>query len=800
MKISLDWLSDFVTWKESHPQAIARAITAGVAEVDDVEVCGLLLERCCVGEVLGVSRHPHADRLLLCDVRTDRGTKRVVCGGTNVRVGMLVAFAHVGAKVRWHGGEVVDLAKVKIRGEESEGMICAAEELGLETLFPEQPGDGERPVMDLGRWQSADDRWDIGAPLRSALGMTDTVLHVDNHAITHRADLFSHVGFARECVALGIASWKKTPDVRPPVFGKAAVPFRFLVEDKRLMPRYCACVLEIDGIGQTPLWMRRRLTATGWRPVNLPVDITNYVAMERGVPLHSFDLDDLRGDVRMRTARQGERMVTLDHQERELPEGALVLSDDDGIFDLLGIMGGLRSSTKASTRRIYLHSASLDPVAIRSTVIATGHRTDAATVYEKGVPHITAEQGFYRAVQLMKDLVPGARAVSRMVSFGTNGTAKPITLSLAYMEKVLGTRMRFPGVKKALTAIGCTVKGRRTLSVKPPLWRLRDLIGPQDIVEEVGRLTGYDRIVPVLPVASIAPPPRDHRLYAFRTALKEQGYMELLPLSLLGPGLLERSGMDPRGALRILNALGEDLSLMQPCLCPRLLEHAERSLLQCDEVLRTFTVARIFAQDGTETHALGALVARRTHPGILEEPLLQAKSAVMHALRDMGYAPRITAAAGAVHPSAHPGRSARFLVGDAEIGRVFEIHPSVRKAFDLPERAACALINLDVLFALAPAPHIAQSLPQFPAVTYDVTFTLTPRMSAEDLISRIRNISPLLVSAEIVDLYRGAPLAHDQYSVTIRCTYRSDERTLTEEEVKREHAKVEAMAGDMRAM
>jgi len=296
MKISLAWLSDFITWKEKDARLIAERLTAATGEVEDIEEQGLQLAGCCVGKVLTLGKHPNADRLSLCDVATDQGKKHVVCGGTNLRVGMRVAFAHVGTRVKWHGEGMVTLEKTKIRGEESEGMICAAEELQLEQLFPEATG---HEIMDLGDGDEG-----VGMSLREFLGLTDTILHVDNHAITHRPDLFSQIGFARECVALGLATWKKTKKIKEPVFPKGALPFEMVVEQKKLVPRYCGCTLKVAGLGETPAWMKRRLLATGFRPINLPIDITNYVTVELGMPLHSFDLKDFKGVVHIRSSKE----------------------------------------------------------------------------------------------------------------------------------------------------------------------------------------------------------------------------------------------------------------------------------------------------------------------------------------------------------------------------------------------------------------------------------------------------------------------------------------------------------------
>ncbi|MBI3331636.1 phenylalanine--tRNA ligase subunit beta [Candidatus Peregrinibacteria bacterium] len=801
MKISLDWLSDFVTFTVKDPEEIARRITAGAAEVDAMEKQGALLEHTCVGKVFSIAKHPNADKLFLCEVKTDRGTKKVVCGGTNLHEGMNVAFAHTGARVKWHGEELTTLEKVKIRGEESEGMICAGEELGIEHLYPARKDQGERPIVDLGENMEAH----VGKSLRSVFGMHDTVLHIDNHAITHRADLFSHIGFARECVAIGIAKWSQRgsslpdrqagirgPEAKSLKFGKDKIPFKFVIDSPELMPRYCACMIEIDGLGATPEWMRKRIEAVGWRSINLPIDITNFVASEVGVPLHSFDVDDIKGTVRMRTSKKGEKIVTLDEKERELPEGALVLSDDLGIFDLLGIMGGLRSSTKETTRRIYLHSASLDPVSIRKTVIATGHRTDAATVYEKGVPHITTEQGFYRAVELFLAHVPGARIVSKKEEVGTNGKAKPITISDEKINRMLGVDVPTKKVETILKDFGFGVKTKnqkpktQNFVVTPPLWRLGDIRGEHDLVEEIGRVIGFNEIAPVLPEARIDPPARDTRLLRIRDALKEERYNELVPLSLVGPALLQKAGLDPGKAVKVGNPIGEELSLMQPSVLPGLLEHAEKSILHVEERLRTFTVSKVFRSVTDEYLELGLLFAWRRQEGIKRDPFLRAKAHMTYALAAAGYRLEI-ALPSSVPNFAHSGRTAKLTVQGKEVGVLCELSPAIRQRCGLPHRAAIVLLNVTDLFTLTPQPTIVKPVPEFPAISYDITLTMQPKNRTADILGKIRGKHELLESVEIADLYGGKPLAEGQYNLTLRLTYRAKDRTLKEEAVQKIH-------------
>lgn len=789
MKISLEWLSDFVTWTEADPLAIADTITLSMAEVEDVEVQGRFLHHCCVGRIVSLQKHPKADRLSLADVDTDRGRVRVVCGGTNLREGMLVAFAHVGATVRWHGGETVTLATTTIRGEESNGMICAAEELEIADIFPPAPEHGERPVVDLSATGLA-----VGADLRTALGRSDTILHISNKAIPHRPDLFSHLGVARECVALGLATWKEKPRYDLPAFSKKNPPLACVNEIEDLVPRYLSCTIDISGVGETPAWMKRRLEATGWRSINLPIDITNYVATEVGMPLHSFDADDIRGTVRFRTSRDGEAITTLDGVERALPEGAIVLSDDEGIFDLLGIMGGLRSSTKSTTRRIYLHSAIVSPVAIRRAIMATGHRTDASTVYEKGIPRVTAAIGFARALALMLEHVPGATVTSALDTWGEDGACDPITVSMERMQSALGVQVTAAEATAALKALECTVVAKgKTLTVTPPLHRPKDLKTEWDIIEEIARLRGFASIDEAMPSAHLQIPQRDTRITRMRRSLQEDGFFELVPLSLVGPTLLTKAGMSPAAALRIADPLGEEHSLMAPSLLPRLLEHAGRRLQQTDDALRTVAISAV--HDGAREYTeLSMLVTHRRETALVADPFLAASSALVQACSAAGYRAVIEQSTSDIPPYAHPGRCGTVRVDGLPVGTIAEVHPTVRGAFDLPFRTAVVLLDLTALLAQPCEDVLAQPLPSFPAVTYDLTVPRRHSKPVGELMAALAGSHPLLRSVVVADLYHAPSQAPDEYNLTLRCTYRSDERTLTEEEVKTAHQTVTSLA------
>lgn len=782
MKISLSWLTDFVTLKNSNPQMIADRLTASTGEVEDILEQGRFLGKCCVGKVEKLIPHPNADKLRLVDVQTDKGIVRVVCGATNLREGMLIAFAHAGATVQGRDGGTMTLATVKIRGEESSGMICAAEELDLSALFPPKKEDGERPIVDLTPLNLK-----VGTPLKTALGLGDAVLHIDNHAITNRPDLFSHKGIARELVALGLGSWKKQSKQKLPSFPKTKGSFKCVNQIPKLVPRYLSCHLQVESLGSTPKWMAERLAACGVRSISLPVDITNYVSLELGMPLHSFDADDLSGDVRIHTSKKGDIITTLDGVKRNLPEGAIVLSDAKGIFDLLGIMGGERSSTKPTTKHIYLHAAVADAASIRRAIIATGHRTDASTVYEKDIQPVTAEEGFFRALELFLELVPGARISSSLETWGTNGKAKAILLPKNRAAEVMGIAVPPKEIVKILSDLGCSVKtSAKGFLVTPPLHRLHDLSTAYELVEEVARIHGYERIPAAMPRASIQPPKRDTRLNTLRDALKDNRYTELLHLAFVSPSLCAKMKMNAADALKIENALGEELSLLRLNILSSLLETAGREMRQSSTALKLFEVGNIFSKKGGEQTRLCLLIAAKGKTTLKDDPLLTLKADVLRTARAAGYTLSFEQMSKDLPPSMHPGRAASVYCQGTYIGCMAEVHSSITKAVDLPARAAFISLDTKALFALKPDTLVIKALPVFPAISYDETLPMNPKRTYGELMKKVLGQSPLLKNVEMVDLYEDA----SSKRMTLRFTYRADDRTLSEDEVRKVHSGV----------
>ena len=509
------------------------------------------------------------------------------------------------------------------------------------------------------------------------------------------------------------------------------------------------------------------------------------------MPLHSFDAGDFRGDLQIRLSRQGERIVTLDKVERELPDGAIVISDNNGIFDLLGVMGGLRSSTKETTKRIYLHSASLDPLSIRRTVIATGHRTDAATVYEKGVPPVTTEQGFYRALELFLAHVPGARITSRLESYGENGTPQRLSLSVRRASSLLGRELSTHDISDALSALEFSVKsaGGDTLEVTAPLHRLGDIHEPADLIEEIARVESFAAFEPILPHAPVSFPERETRLNRMRGILHAEGFVEVVRFAFLSEGLLRKTGMDARGLREVANPLGEELKFMRSSLLPRLLECAEKNLGYASASLRLFEVGHVFPGDTEEFPALTLLIVSKHTEELAKAPFFLAKELVQNMLSCLGWEPKFQRSKD-MESYMHPARHLCITVNGEEVGRIFEVHPVVCQSFDFPHRAAALTLRLDCLLHFPSEDNIFVEIPAFPAVTYDVTVPLGDEIEVGALLQKMRRAHALLRRVELVDLYQKKGT---ERRLTFRCTYGAPSRTLTEAEVKPVHEKVEAL-------
>ena len=779
MKISLDWISDFCTLTEKDPQKLTDIITEQSAEVEDICSLSKDLEKIVLGKIEEVHPHPNADKLQI--VTTDIGEKepcQIVCGGKNVAKGMTVIVATLGSKVRWHGeGELVEIKKTKIRDVESIGMICASDEISLSETFPHEKGD----IIDASCFSDLLS----GTPLSDALEKNDTVLEFENTAITNRPDLFSHIGFAREFVAIGIAKELKEPKEYTLPKSDTSPPFEVIIEDTELCSRYLAIHIQNISSIPSPSWISRRLEAVGIRSIDLIVDVTNYVMMEWGVPLHAFDVQKIAGKkITMRRSKQGETVIPLDSIKRTLPKNTIVLEDESGIFDLSGIMGGKDSGITEKTTDVWLTTPVYHPVLIRRTALALNHRTDASTIYEKTVPDALAKKAFVRAVEIIMQYLPKAQVASELIDIRNIPEEKnTLFLKTQKLERVLGVSLETKEIKKFLTPLGFEVsENNEGWDIIVPGWRNKDITIEEDLIEELVRIRGLTNIKGVAPTiqGGVLHQNSQRALQKkIRHILAAQGITEVLNFSFLGKQLLEKSHQEEPNLITLKNPLSADISIMRPSLLPYLLKNAETNRKHQENV-SLFELAKIFrkTEEGAplETFSLGVLSTTGT--------FLEGKSYGELLCKKLQKKIEIREGKENIPDSFHAGRYGEIWAQNKKIGYFGQLHPLVTKNFELPEQSHFLEMDISLLSEISSKKIQYTALPKFPSMKRDTNILFPKKTLVGNIIKQVKNSSPLLASIEVIDVY---PLKNDEKSVTLSALYRSPDHTLTEEEGNKAH-------------
>ncbi len=784
MKISLNWLQDFVDITEKDNAKIKAVITANTAEIETMESRGDGLANIVVGQIEKIEVHPNADALKICWVNDGNEKLKVICGGSNLREGMKVAFGRIGAVVRWHGTEVVKLEKAKIRGEESFGMICASDEIGLAEMFPKK---AEKEIVDLSALEAK-----AGTPLVSALGLDDVVIHVDNHAINNRWDLFSHRGFAREFVANQFGKWKKHSEFKIPK-NNTPPPIEYVLKNKVTGSRYLGVYLANVTVKPSPAWMQQRLSAVGIRPISNLVDITNYVMLETGTPLHAFDMEQIKGKKwTQRLSKKGEKVVTLDKQEHELMEDVVVFEDGHEIFDLCGIMGGYQSGITEKTNQVWLHCPVYNKTLVRRASRALGHTSDASTIFEKGVDPEMTPIGLARAVQLILESCPEAEVASQVLDVYSEKTKiRKIKLRSAQLEKLIGEKIHAKETERILKDLGFALKKEKGgWQVTVPSHR-NDITLEADLIEEIARIHGYDNIPFTTPVTAITPTPVNARR-ELEKIIKDQltgmGFNEIVTFAFVGPEILEKCGLAAdESTLELANPISADLSLMRQSLLPRMLETVEQAWRH-EEQFRLFEMSKTYfkkhalsssegAQDAEERTSLILATAGedfRILQGVVEAVGLHVTLSVAKSL------------------PYHPGRTATLELHGKVVGSLYEVHPRVLKAFDIKSQVVVAEVDMEIIHAMKLDRWTKfRELPRFPSVKLDVSLAIPSRELAAKYFDLIGKTDKTLIEhIDLIDEYSGEKLAAGQRGLTYSITYRANDRTLTEEEVTKIHSQV----------
>ncbi|MDI6631848.1 MAG: phenylalanine--tRNA ligase subunit beta [Bacillota bacterium] len=777
MRVPLSWLKEFVDVPVSPEELAERLTMAGIA-VDAVVPFGQGVKGVVVARLTEVRPHPNADRLRICVADTGTALYEVVTGAPNVFPGAVVPLGLEGARLA--NGMVIKRAR--FRGVDSCGMVCSEAELGLEErsagimiLPPETP---------------------LGEDVATLLGFPDFVLELD--LTPNRGDCLCVAGIAREVAALyGL------PLKFPPVLPAGRETLSDLVEVEIAAPelcgRYAARVFKEVKIGPSPLWMQVRLRMAGMRPINNMVDITNYVMLELGQPLHAFDYETLRGrKIVVRRADAGERLVSLDEVLRELGPEDLVIADAERAVAIAGVMGGLDTEVTPATATVLLESANFNPQSIRRTARALGLRSEASLRFEKGVDIEGAVRAADRAAYLVKKTGIGQAVPGVADCYPGRPERRTVVVQPARVEAVLGTPVPRDEAVEWLGRLGFSVqKDGENWIVSVPTFR-PDVSIEEDIVEEVARFYGYERIPATLLYGETTPGQRPataaflDQVSQFLTGL---GFSEVITYSFINPASFDRLHLpedDPhRRAVRLKNPISEDQSVLRTLLLPGLLDVLVRNLSRRVDNVAVYEVGKVFLpRDGGELPEeylkLGLAVSGRK-PRHWKGPAVEMDffflkgivEALLRRLRvnEPAFLPLKD------HPALHPGRAARIVTEGEELGVIGELHPEVQEAYGLPARAVVGEFSVEALLA-ARRPASYRDLPRFPGVLRDVAFIIPEEVPAAAVAEAIKTAGgKLLRELKLFDVYKGVQVPEGTRSLAFSLLFQAEDRTLTDEEV-----------------
>lgn len=797
MQVSFNWLKEFVDIAIS-PLELAEVMTGAGVTVEHVEATNKGVEKVVVAKVLSKEKHPDAEKLSLCQVTTDgENTIQVVCGAPNVAAGLVVPFAMIGAKLP--GG--LNISATKLRGVASNGMICSAKELGID---PEKcPPEQKEGILIL------PEDTPLGQEITQFLGLDDYILELD--LTPNRSDCLSVLNIAREIGAL-----LKQP-VRIPELTKLPVEQRIQdlaeveIQAPDLCHRYTASMVRGVKVAPSPFWMQHRLQCAGIRPINNIVDITNYILMELGQPLHAFDYDQIAGHkITVRRGEQDETIVTLDGNKRTLTSDMLLICDQARPVGVAGVMGGENTEVTAETQNVFIEAAYFLPTSVRRTATKLGLRSEASIRFEKGINMDTVALAAQRAAQLMQALGGGVVVGGIIDQYPTPHQAPVITLPLAKVNAVLGTKIDDQTIKDVLLSLNFELiaSTNEAIQVRVPAYR-PDVTIAEDLIEEVARVYGYNNIPETLPNGASG-----RGQLTSGQKIRDQMINKLVALGLnevVNYSFINKNNDDKlnlplddlrRKSVAVLNPLSEEQGHMRTSMLSGLLSTMTSNINRRNEDIAIFEMGKVYLLDGEltpenlarEKWVLGLGLRGKTDftwqgggesydfyylKGIVEGLVaeLKIKDAIYKPCKDSSIY--------------HPGRSAYLMVDDQVVGIFGELHPQIADNYDLSGRYYMGEIEVEKLIAHGVGKTLVKHLPKFPSVTRDLAVVVSEEVSSAQLSACIQDAAgALLVDVKLFDVYQGDQIKAGEKSMAFALIFQADDRTLTDIEVNAEYEKI----------
>ena len=781
MLVPLKWLRDYVDI-DIDTQEFADMMTMTGSKVEKVDFFGKETNGVEVCKILEIEQHPDADRLKVTKVEVANGEiLQIVTNATNIKVGDYVPVARIGAVLP---GDY-KIKKGKLRGVLSEGMFCGAEELTIPSAFVEDHKKDGIYILDH------QDSFELGMDVRDVLGINDALIEFE--ITSNRPDCRSIIGIAREA-AVTLGKELKYPEIKVQACDEE-MSFEIDIQTD-LCKRYCGRVVKDVKVGPSPYWMQRKLIEAGMRPISNIVDITNYVMLELGQPLHAFDLDDIKyNKMTVKMAEEGEKFTTLDGVERTLTSDMLVIGNQDKTLDLAGIMGGENSEIKDTTTSIFIEGASFAKENIRATSKKLGLRTEASSRFEKGIDINLAEEAVNRACQLIEELGCGTVLNGMLDYYPQKEEVQKVTVNPVRINKLLGVNVpmdQFINILESLE-FKCNLVSSEVLELEVPTFRL-DITEDADILEEIARIYGYDNI----PSASLegnatAGVKTDKQKFIDNVKSNSIacGLNEILTYSFVSPRGVDKINLpandEKRNFVKIMNPLGEETSVMRTTLIPNMLDVISTNISHKVEEVSAFECGNTFIpQEGlpieTKKYCVGMYgkeVDFFVLKGVIESVLNNV------GLKGYEIEPETT------NLTFHPGRCAKIVYNNIYIGTFGELHPDVIENYNLGQRVYVAEINIDTVFENLNLTKSYNPLPKYPSTSRDIALIVKDEVFVKQIEDIIKaNGEDLVESYKLFDVYKGAQIEEGHKSIAYSITYRSKDKTLTDEDVAKVHEKI----------
>ncbi len=775
MKVAKSWFNDFVDISDIDTKSYADALTMSGSMVEGTEEMGAELSGVVTGKITDIKKHENADSLQICMIDTGSEELQIVTGATNVKVGQIVPVALHGSHLA--GGATIK--KGKLRGVESNGMLCSHEELGL--TVADLGYEPEYGILIL------NPDTPVGKDIKEVFGLNETVIEFE--ITSNRPDCQSVIGLARETAVTFGREFKYEKPICKGNDENVADFVKVDVLDNEYCPRYCARMVKNVKIGPSPDWIVKRLQASGIRSINNIVDITNYVLLEYGQPMHAFDLRDISGEhIIVRRANDDEEITTLDEQERKLDSSMLVISDEKRAVAVAGVMGALNSEVKDDTVTVLFESANFDGASVRITAKKLGLRTESSAKYEKGLdPHTTVD-AVNRACQLVEMLGAGEVVGGMIDVCGKIPEKKVVKFSVESINAFLGTDISKEFMIKTFKALELDVD-ENNMTVTAPTFR-PDIECEVDLAEEIARIYGYNEIpsTPMRGVVTCGGKNAKQKLEdKVKNILAYQGMYEIMTYSFTNPNIFDKllvpADSSLRNTVRILNPLGEENSIMRTTTLASMLEILSLNFKQRNQDAALFEIGKIYTPVERQQLPFESEVVTMGMYGEGDFYSIKGMAEQMLSgigIEDFSFSPVSD------NPSYHSGRCAALKIKGKVVGVLGQVHPKVASNYDIDCEVYAAEISFNALLENANSSKSYKKLPKYPAVTRDLALLADDGVLAGDIYDIIKKASgKILDSVELFDIYRGAQIPEGKKSMAYSIIFRAEDRTLTDEEINK---------------